>query len=138
MEYLKPIPDLLSTKTMVDCEDLAVALGHENEDAVTELLELRDRRNSETYVLRLCGTVKIKDSQGMIHYATGLDVGSFRQLRDAGCEFIWNPWFEWIRGDGDTLLEPEESIYTDPAEEISCFAESIGAVFADMEATVAA
>ncbi len=126
MKYLLTIPDSLSGEPMVNSEDLAVALGHPNEDAATELLLVQDRENKNNYVLRLCGTVKIKDDTGKVRHAHDLTVDQFRRLREAGCEFLANSWFEWIRGCGDTLLEPKEAIYTDPREEIKSFAEALG------------
>jgi hypothetical protein len=137
MKYLIPIPDQLSGEDMVDSEELAVALGHANEDAATELLEVRDTTNCEDYVLRLCGTVRLKDSQGFVHHATDMTVSRFRELRD-GCEFLANSWFEWIRASGDAVLEPMETICTDAPQEVGLFAELLEVDAAALEAKTCA
>lgn len=126
MKYLLTIPDSLSSEPMVNSEELAVALGHSSEDASTNLLVVSDRENNDSYVLRLCGTVKFKDDTGKAQNAHDLTVDQFRRLREAGGEFLANSWFEWIRGCGDTLLEPGDTIYTDPHEEIRSLAVSLG------------
>lgn len=133
MKYLVPIPDQLSDDDVLDSEELAVALGHINEDAATELLEVHDTRSREDYVLRLCGTVKLKDPQGRVYLASDLTVSQFRELRDSG-EFLTNSWFEWIRADGDAILEPMENICSEADKEISMFAEWIGVDAAVLEA----